>query len=251
MKELVALPGIGPKMATIALNVCFGETAGVSGIGVDTHVHRLVKRTPSLFTPLSNLFRAHAELRTGCVGLRQKLQKKRKWLSSNGCPGRYGAKSIFYLLVLANKCARPVNRHVQHVLTTKFAQPANGGHENDLLYIQTLLLLSRNQRAHNFVELGCKRVKRKQPLHPAAAVLAQLGAKSLFRHHPSHGLQNHRVHFVYISESRLNPNLGKIRCVLVTKYACLLVGVVTRHRLKRAATVNGNHGPLTIPVNYG
>jgi endonuclease III len=43
MQGLVALPGIGPKMATIALNVCFGDATGASGIGVDTHVHRLVE----------------------------------------------------------------------------------------------------------------------------------------------------------------------------------------------------------------
>lgn len=40
-KELIALPGVGPKMALLALNVCFGK---VEGIAVDTHVHRISNR---------------------------------------------------------------------------------------------------------------------------------------------------------------------------------------------------------------
>eukprot|EP00300_Choanocystis_sp_HF-7_P004542 c13522_g1_i1.p1 GENE.c13522_g1_i1~~c13522_g1_i1.p1 ORF type:complete len:446 (+),score=94.52 c13522_g1_i1:159-1340(+) len=36
--ELTSLPGVGPKMAYIALDVAFGI---VAGIGVDTHVHRI------------------------------------------------------------------------------------------------------------------------------------------------------------------------------------------------------------------
>ena len=38
INELTSLPGVGPKMAHIAMNVTFGI---VSGIGVDTHVHRI------------------------------------------------------------------------------------------------------------------------------------------------------------------------------------------------------------------
>ena len=39
--QLMELPGIGPKMAFIAMNVAWGKAAGV---GVDTHVHRLCNR---------------------------------------------------------------------------------------------------------------------------------------------------------------------------------------------------------------
>jgi len=38
---LMKLPGVGPKMAFITMNVAFGEP---SGIGVDVHVHRITNR---------------------------------------------------------------------------------------------------------------------------------------------------------------------------------------------------------------
>lgn len=41
VKELCDLPGVGPKMAHICMRVAWGE---VSGIGVDTHVHRICNR---------------------------------------------------------------------------------------------------------------------------------------------------------------------------------------------------------------
>ncbi|GAB0091502.1 Endonuclease III homolog [Sergentomyia squamirostris] len=41
VEELIKLPGVGPKMAHICMNVAFGI---VSGIGVDTHVHRIINR---------------------------------------------------------------------------------------------------------------------------------------------------------------------------------------------------------------
>ncbi|XP_054013015.1 endonuclease III-like protein 1 [Hylaeus anthracinus] len=41
LKELCELPGVGPKMAHICMQIAWGE---VSGIGVDTHVHRISNR---------------------------------------------------------------------------------------------------------------------------------------------------------------------------------------------------------------
>ncbi|XP_012528530.1 endonuclease III-like protein 1 [Monomorium pharaonis] len=41
VKELCDLPGVGPKMAHLCMRVAWGE---VSGIGVDTHVHRICNR---------------------------------------------------------------------------------------------------------------------------------------------------------------------------------------------------------------
>ncbi|XP_012373190.2 endonuclease III-like protein 1 isoform X2 [Octodon degus] len=41
LSELVALPGVGPKMAHLAMAVAWGI---VSGIAVDTHVHRIANR---------------------------------------------------------------------------------------------------------------------------------------------------------------------------------------------------------------
>lgn len=41
VEELVKLPGVGPKMAHITMNVAWGK---VTGIGVDTHVHRISNR---------------------------------------------------------------------------------------------------------------------------------------------------------------------------------------------------------------
>ncbi|XP_011691749.1 PREDICTED: endonuclease III-like protein 1 [Wasmannia auropunctata] len=41
VKELCDLPGVGPKMAHLCMQTAWGE---VSGIGVDTHVHRISNR---------------------------------------------------------------------------------------------------------------------------------------------------------------------------------------------------------------
>lgn len=41
VKELVKLPGVGPKMAYLAMNCAWNE---VVGIGVDVHVHRITNR---------------------------------------------------------------------------------------------------------------------------------------------------------------------------------------------------------------
>lgn len=41
VEELCKLPGVGPKMAHICMNVAWGQ---VTGIGVDTHVHRISNR---------------------------------------------------------------------------------------------------------------------------------------------------------------------------------------------------------------
>lgn len=40
-EELVKLPGVGPKMAHLCMRVAWGIT---TGIGVDTHVHRIANR---------------------------------------------------------------------------------------------------------------------------------------------------------------------------------------------------------------
>ncbi|KAM6079586.1 endonuclease III-like protein 1 isoform 1-T1 [Theristicus caerulescens] len=41
VEELVQLPGVGPKMAHLAMNIAWDS---VSGIAVDTHVHRITNR---------------------------------------------------------------------------------------------------------------------------------------------------------------------------------------------------------------
>lgn len=41
LDEIVALPGVGPKMAHLLLQISFGR---VEGISVDTHVHRISNR---------------------------------------------------------------------------------------------------------------------------------------------------------------------------------------------------------------
>ncbi|KAF3421785.1 hypothetical protein E2986_09912 [Frieseomelitta varia] len=41
LKELCQLPGVGPKMGHLCMQIAWGE---VSGIGVDTHVHRICNR---------------------------------------------------------------------------------------------------------------------------------------------------------------------------------------------------------------
>lgn len=41
IEDLCKLPGVGPKMGHLCMQVAWGE---VSGIGVDTHVHRISNR---------------------------------------------------------------------------------------------------------------------------------------------------------------------------------------------------------------
>lgn len=41
LEELVKLPGVGPKMAHLVMDVAWGQ---LTGIGVDTHVHRICNR---------------------------------------------------------------------------------------------------------------------------------------------------------------------------------------------------------------
>uniref|UniRef100_A0A3Q3IY03 Endonuclease III-like protein 1 n=2 Tax=Monopterus albus TaxID=43700 RepID=A0A3Q3IY03_MONAL len=51
VEELVRLPGVGPKMAHLAMNIAWDQ---VSGIGVDTHVHRIANRLGWLRKPAKN-----------------------------------------------------------------------------------------------------------------------------------------------------------------------------------------------------
>ncbi|CAG5929067.1 unnamed protein product [Menidia menidia] len=48
---LVRLPGVGPKMAHLAMDIAWDQ---VSGIGVDTHVHRISNRLGWLRKPSKN-----------------------------------------------------------------------------------------------------------------------------------------------------------------------------------------------------
>ena len=50
VEELVRLPGVGPKMAYITMNVAWNK---LSGIGVDTHVHRISNRLGWVKKPTS------------------------------------------------------------------------------------------------------------------------------------------------------------------------------------------------------
>ncbi|XP_070777235.1 endonuclease III-like protein 1 [Enoplosus armatus] len=51
VEGLVRLPGVGPKMAHLAMNIAWDQ---VSGIGVDTHVHRISNRLGWLEKPTKN-----------------------------------------------------------------------------------------------------------------------------------------------------------------------------------------------------
>ncbi|XP_068177544.1 endonuclease III-like protein 1 [Antennarius striatus] len=51
VKGLVRLPGVGPKMAHLAMNIAWDR---VSGIGVDTHVHRISGRLGWTQNPTKN-----------------------------------------------------------------------------------------------------------------------------------------------------------------------------------------------------
>ncbi|XP_038127712.1 endonuclease III-like protein 1 [Cyprinodon tularosa] len=51
VEGLVRLPGVGPKMAHLAMDIAWNQ---VSGIGVDTHVHRISNRLGWLKKPTKN-----------------------------------------------------------------------------------------------------------------------------------------------------------------------------------------------------
>uniref|UniRef100_A0A672YJW5 Endonuclease III-like protein 1 n=2 Tax=Sphaeramia orbicularis TaxID=375764 RepID=A0A672YJW5_9TELE len=51
VEGLVQLPGVGPKMAHLAMDIAWDQ---VSGIGVDTHVHRITNRLGWLKKPTKN-----------------------------------------------------------------------------------------------------------------------------------------------------------------------------------------------------
>ncbi|XP_037326889.2 endonuclease III-like protein 1 [Pungitius pungitius] len=51
VQGLIGLPGIGPKMAHLAMDIAWDQ---VSGIGVDTHVHRISNRLGWLKKPTKN-----------------------------------------------------------------------------------------------------------------------------------------------------------------------------------------------------
>ncbi|XP_077428182.1 endonuclease III-like protein 1 [Vanacampus margaritifer] len=51
VEGLVRLPGVGPKMAHLAMDIAWDQ---VSGIGVDTHVHRISNRLGWLMKPTKN-----------------------------------------------------------------------------------------------------------------------------------------------------------------------------------------------------
>ncbi|XP_037830590.1 endonuclease III-like protein 1 isoform X2 [Kryptolebias marmoratus] len=51
VEGLVRLPGVGPKMAHLAMDIAWNQ---VSGIGVDTHVHRISNRLGWLRKPTKN-----------------------------------------------------------------------------------------------------------------------------------------------------------------------------------------------------
>ncbi|XP_069576626.1 endonuclease III-like protein 1 isoform X1 [Brachyistius frenatus] len=51
VEGLVRLPGVGPKMAHLAMDIAWNQ---VSGIGVDTHVHRISNRLGWFTTPSKN-----------------------------------------------------------------------------------------------------------------------------------------------------------------------------------------------------
>ena len=52
VEELIALPGIGPKMAFIILSIAHDIHVG---IGIDTHMHRSTRFLRTLLTPVLRL----------------------------------------------------------------------------------------------------------------------------------------------------------------------------------------------------
>ena len=103
-KELCALPGIGPKMAYIILNVAHGV---VTGIGIDTHMHRIMNQLCWMKTKTPEQTRAALEswlpkeewdkINLLFVGFGQQIQTEPTKLLSRAC-GCSDPPSTFRLL---------------------------------------------------------------------------------------------------------------------------------------------------------
>lgn len=106
IKGLISLPGVGPKMAHICMRVAWNE---VTGIGVDTHVHRIVNRLKWLPKETKNPeqtrislekwlpFQYWTEINELLVGFGQKMctptnPKCGECLNYDICPSRNGKK---------------------------------------------------------------------------------------------------------------------------------------------------------------
>ncbi|KAM5228329.1 endonuclease III-like protein 1 isoform 1-T1 [Ctenodactylus gundi] len=100
--ELVALPGVGPKMAHLAMAVAWGT---VSGIAVDTHVHRITNRLRWTKRPT----KSPEETRTAL----EEWLPRELWREINGLLVGFGQQTCL-----------PVHPHCQSCLNQAFCPAA-------------------------------------------------------------------------------------------------------------------------------
>ncbi|VDD85129.1 unnamed protein product [Enterobius vermicularis] len=92
VKELCALPGVGPKMAYLAVQCAWGR---MEGIGVDTHVHRITNRLGWVDTKKPEDTRLALE----------KFLPKEKWSEINKVLVGFGQQTCLPVLPKCSSCA--------------------------------------------------------------------------------------------------------------------------------------------------
>ncbi|XP_047389034.1 endonuclease III-like protein 1 isoform X1 [Sciurus carolinensis] len=102
--ELVALPGVGPKMAHLAMAVAWGT---ISGIAVDTHVHRIANRLRWTQRPTKSPEETRAAL--------EEWLPRELWSEINGLLVGFGQQTCL-----------PVHPHCQTCLNQALCPTAQG-----------------------------------------------------------------------------------------------------------------------------
>ncbi|XP_046605808.1 endonuclease III-like protein 1 [Neodiprion virginianus] len=98
IEDLCKLPGVGPKMGHLCMQIAWGE---VSGIGVDTHVHRISNRLGWVRKPTKIPEETRVQL--------ESWLPKDKWVEVNYILVGFGQETC---LPLRPKCSECLNKNI-------------------------------------------------------------------------------------------------------------------------------------------
>ena len=102
IKDLCSLPGVGPKMAYICMNIAWKKP---TGIGVDTHVHRIANRLNWVRGPKNGPTKNPEETRKSL----ESWLPKSKWIEINWLLVGFGQEIC---RPISPKCAGCLNRNL-------------------------------------------------------------------------------------------------------------------------------------------
>ncbi|TKR75982.1 hypothetical protein L596_017197 [Steinernema carpocapsae] len=107
-KEMCDLPGVGPKMAHLLMQIAWDKT---EGIGVDTHVHRIVNRLSWIKTSTPEQTRVKLE----------EILPRNEWAPINKLLVGFGQQQC---LPVKPKCLDCLNKDICPASTAKTRKPA-------------------------------------------------------------------------------------------------------------------------------